>query len=221
MKRFFPEAIWTRVRWEADADARLERRSQAARLPKTDLAERHIRHVTLLPTREHLLDCLPAGAVVAEVGVDRGFFSTEILKRTKPRKLHLVDAWGDERFHEGLKKSVEQNLAAEIHAGVVEINRGMSTAVLATFAPAYFDWVYIDTDHSYETTRAELALARTRVKPDGIIAGHDFTVGNWIDGIRYGVIEAVREFCVEHDWEIRYLTTQSDGHDSFALRAIR
>src|SRR5205814_719786 len=141
--------------------------------------------------------------------------------RTKPRKLHLIDAWADARFHVGLMSAVQQAFEAEIRAGSVEIHRGLSTEVLPTFEAAYFDWVYIDTDHSYETTRAELALARTKVKAVGIIAGHDFTMGNWIDGIRYGVIEAVREFCLEHTWEIRYLTAQADGYDSFALREIR
>ncbi|MEX0773138.1 MAG: class I SAM-dependent methyltransferase, partial [Balneolales bacterium] len=82
----------------------------------------------------------------------------------------------------------------------------------------YFDWIYIDTDHSYETTRDELRLYASKVKQGGIIAGHDYVKGNWITTYRYGVIEAVHEFCVNNDWELIYLTAEPIENQSFAIR---
>ena len=35
-----------------------------------------------------------------------------------------------------------------------------------------------------------------------------------------GVIEAVHEFCVEHDWELRYLTVQRLERPSFAISRL-
>jgi hypothetical protein len=37
---------------------------------------------------------------------------------------------------------------------------------------------------------------------------------------RYGVIEAVHEFCVREGWEILYLTMDGRTASSFALRKI-
>ncbi len=82
------------------------------------------------------------------------------------------------------------------------------------------DWIYIDTDHSYPTTRDELNLAEKKIKPEGYICGHDYTVGFWSSYNRYGVIEAVNQFCVEQDWGFAYLTHEADQHASFALQAL-
>ncbi|MBK9175525.1 MAG: class I SAM-dependent methyltransferase [Flavobacteriales bacterium] len=168
--------------------------------------------------RAAFLDMLPKGGIVAEAGVDRGDFSARILAITKPKKLHLIDIWGSKRYHGGLQQSVRQRFASEIASGLAQIDLGWSTAVLEQFPDGYFDWIYIDTDHGYKVTAAELAIARTKVKPSGIIAGHDYVTGNWDGGVRYGVVEAVHEFCVKHDWELVLLTHETDRHLSFAIR---
>ena len=108
----------------------------------------------------------------------------------------------------------------EIKENKVEINRGLSTQVVDQFANGYFDWIYIDTTHSYETIIEELELYRSKVKENGIIAGHDYIVGNWDGLVRYGVIEAVYEFCVKYNWEILYLTNELNIKPSFAIRKI-
>jgi len=190
-------------------------------IPKLNLQQKHINHLKVLLDRQSLLDALPAGAVVAEIGVNEGEFSEMILKTTKPSKLHLVDAWGDPtRYTDDLKLKVKDKFKAEIAAGKVEINVGFSTDVLAKFPDRYFDWVYVDTDHTYTTTAAELGILRTKMKPGGIIAGHDYTLGNWISGFRYGVIEAVHELCVKDDWELVYLTSETHQCRNFAIRKL-
>lgn len=68
------------------------------------------------------------------------------------------------------------------------------------FEDSFFDWVYIDTDHSYCTTWNELLLCNKKVKPDGLIVGHGFCTGNVVTPVPYGVIEAVNKFCVEYNW---------------------
>lgn len=80
--------------------------------------------------------------------------------------------------------------------------------------------MYIDTDHSYSLTKNELELFSRKVKPGGLVAGHDFVGGNWNRLVRYGVIEAVYEFCVTQNWEIAYLTMEKGISPSFALRKI-
>ena len=196
------------------------RRSQTARIPRVELQEKHIRSLRVVLDRKAFLEALPKGGVVAEAGVDHGDFSEMILAITKPERLHLIDVWASARYHGGLEKIVRDKFAKEIASGQVQLDLGLSTDVLPTYENGQFDWIYIDTDHGYTVTAAELELARTKVKPNGILAGHDFSTCNWDGGVRYGVIEAVHEFCVKYDWELILLTHETDRFLSFAIRKI-
>jgi len=189
-------------------------------VPSIDLAQQHVQNAKLLSNRSDLLERLPNGGNVAEVGVDQGEFSDEILAKCQPAKLHLIDVWNTERY--GLQKETEvkNKFKPQIETGAVEINKGFSTTVLPQFEDHYLDWVYIDSDHTYNTTAEELKIARTKVKHGGFICGHDYAIGNWRTHYRYGVIEAVHEFCVTYNWEIVYLTSEVHQHRSFALREI-
>jgi hypothetical protein len=115
---------------------------------------------------------------------------------------------------------VAEKFAPEIKTGNVEINVGFSTVVLKQMPDYYFDWVYLDTDHSYNTTARELNILNIKVKPGGIICGHDYTMGNWVGNVRYGVIEAVHEFCVKEEWKLVYMTLDIKESPSFAIQRI-
>ncbi len=103
---------------------------------------------------------------------------------------------------------------------MVEINRGWSTTIARNFTDTYFDWVYIDSGHSYDLTRQELEIFSRKLKNGGIIAGHDFIQGSYVVGSRFGVIEAVSEFCIKNNWELIFLTMDYRSFPSFAIRKI-
>jgi hypothetical protein len=190
-------------------------------IPLHELEQKHIRNLKVLLNRQQLLEKMPAHAICAEIGVDKGDFSEEILKITDPAKLHLIDMWGDqERYHDGLKLLVEEKFKNEIDKKKIEIKVGLSTDVLKAFPDHYFDWVYLDTAHTYDVTAAELLVLKDKVKDNGIIAGHDYIIGNWNADFRYGVIEAVHEFCVKQNWELIYVTWEANQYKSFAIRKI-
>lgn len=197
-----------------------DRRAVKDRMPQTELELRHTWKCRVLPHRNALLDLLPKDGLVAEIGVAFGRFSAEILKRTRPRELHLIDAWEGDRYGAGLAE-IEARFRNDISDGRVRIHRGNSVDVLRALPPDSFDWVYIDTNHKFETTAEELRLCESLVRDGGQIAGHDFCTGNVIDAIPYGVVEAVTAFCKERDWCFRYLTVESRGHFSFSLQRIQ
>ena len=116
--------------------------------------------------------------------------------------------------------SYSHGIEAAIASGDVEINRGLSRERLSEFSDEYLDWIYIDTDHSYLTTKDELLIASSKVKRGGYIAGHDFTSGNPVKALPYGVIQACNEFCVKEGWGYEFLTLEPSGHSSFALKKI-
>lgn len=218
-QRLFPEPFRNKLHHSVLIQSILPGRKQEDP-PYVLLTDRHIQNLKVVLNRNALLQVLPANAVVAEIGVAQGNFSKRILRYAKPAKLHLIDVWDSERYHSGLQEVVANKLNGEIDSGRVQINFGYSTDVLPTFDDHYFDWVYIDTDHTYTTTKRELEICACKVKKGGIIAGHDYITGDWKLHNRYGVVEAVNEFCVNHNWELVYTTYETHRHLSFAIREI-
>ena len=197
-----------------------KRRIEHDNIPRISLERKHFTNLKYLLDRYELLTLMPKSAVCAEIGVANGNYSRDILYITEPKKFHLIDAWISNRYNENLMENVMSVFSLQIQEGTVQINRGLSTEVLERFENEYFDWVYLDTDHRYALTKAELLLCNEKVKRGGIISGHDFCMGNWVNGYKYGVIEAVDEFCVTNNWEIIYITSEIEN-PSFALRRLK
>jgi SAM-dependent methyltransferase len=194
--------------------------AEDALIPSVPLQSRHIRNLKVVLDRSEFLDYMPKNGVAAEIGIAHGDFSAMILERTSPRLLHLIDYFDSRDTSAGQYDEIAARFAPQVAAGEVVIHKGLSTDALAKFPDAYFDWVYLDTGHDYASTVLELELCRHKVKPDGIIAGHDYVTGAWSGWYRYGVVEAVHAVCVEHDYEMLYLTHEPHRHLSFALRAL-
>jgi hypothetical protein len=171
----------------------------------------------VLANRLDLLDIIPKTAVVAEIGVSDGDFSAEIIARTQPAILHLIDAWDSDRFAAGLAR-VHSRFHTDISCGSVVVHQGLSVDVLPTLAAKSFDWMYIDTTHAYVETIQELHLCAGLVKDGGRIAGHDFCIGDPYSARPYGVIRAVYEFCLASGWAFEFITLDGNGYFSFCLK---
>ncbi|MFX1303222.1 MAG: class I SAM-dependent methyltransferase [Promethearchaeota archaeon] len=166
------------------------------------------------------MNYLPKNGIIAELGVDKGDFSNKIITITHPKKLYLIDIWDSEVHNRNKMLYVKKRFKEEINAGQVIVIRGASEKELGKFENGYFDWVYIDTSHNYKQTIKELDLCRIKVKDGGIIAGHDYCQGNINEALAYGVVQAVNQFCIEYDWELIYLTHETDRTLSFAIKKI-
>ena len=202
-----------------EANAALVRRKTIQSYPHPILEPKHLEGAILLPTRIYLIREMKKDSVVCEIGVANGDFSEEILKHSQPRKLHLIDSWHSQRYSPDQDR-VRNRFKKELANGIIEINLGLSIERLSDFPDNYFDWIYIDTVHDYRVTSEELAIGMLKVKPGGIICGHDYTPGNIINGIPYGVVNAVQEFCVKYNWKIVYLTCECNCYNSFAVTEI-
>jgi methyltransferase family protein len=171
-------------------------------------------------SRLQLLQLLPKGGEGVEIGVAKGEFSKAILDIVRPFKLHLVDPWehqcrddydkdpsnaGDDE-QESRYRAVLDRFAAEIGESRVIVHRRYSQDVATQFADGQLDWVYIDGLHSYEGVRSDLELYRPKVKPDGIIMGHDYTNHANAQAMKFGVVEAVNEFVEREGFSFIALT---------------
>src|SRR3954447_5134945 len=90
----------------------------------------------------------------------------------------------------------------------------------AALPDCYFDWIYIDTSHTFDLTLQELRLSARKLKATGYLAGHDFSVGNVVLPVVYGVIGACHTFCREAGRRYRWLTVEGDGAFSFCLERM-
>jgi hypothetical protein len=162
---------------------------------------------------------MPKGMAIAELGVAFGEFSQQIVDRCKPERLYLVDSWKSDRYTKGLE-DIRAKFGGPIARGQIVVRQGLSTEVLPTFPDKSLDFIYIDTDHSYETTALELRIALEKVKAGGRIGGHDYCVGNIFLPWPYGVIEAVGEFCNKNEWGVEFISLEIHGHSTFVLRSL-
>ncbi len=166
----------------------------------------------VLPERTALLSRLPNGGVVAEVGTLHGEFAREILRIAEPRELHLIDT----TIQPAVRKMAEDpSLQNRLH-----IHHSASVEALESFPDKYFDWIYIDAQHTYEGVKADIEAARRKVKADGLLVFNDYTMWSYVEMQPYGVVPAVNELCINDNWEIVYLALPSHMYCDVALRRM-
>lgn len=156
-------------------------------------------------SREELVKQLPRRGRVAELGTERGHFARHILAACEPDELHLVD----------LDFSLlDQGVANDAR---VQLHNGMTHEVLAEFPDAYFDWIYVDADHSYAGVSRDAQAAASKVKPGGYLVFNDFAHMDPFLGA-YGVHRAVVDFAVTREWNFALFAYHPWGLYDVALR---
>jgi hypothetical protein len=141
----------------------------------------------------------------AEIGVFMGWMSKFLLHRPDIH-LTMVDPWeadgssyadGTGDFHAELSaeqqsRCMESALdATEFAADRRTVLRKRSVDAAREVADGSLDFVFIDGDHSYEGVRADIAAWRGKVKPGGLLGGHDYASPKFP-----GVADAVDEFAI-------------------------
>ena len=122
--------------------------------------------------------------VGAELGVLHGTFASETLSRWPGATQYvLVDLWapqenyvdlanaGAEVQDERMRSAVANTKAWE---SKVHICRNFTTACAMRFPRAHFDYVYVDARHDRKGVLEDLHAWWPRVRPDGLVCGHDF-----------------------------------------------
>jgi predicted O-methyltransferase YrrM len=97
-------------------------------------------------------------------------------------KLDLVDL---EMTKHGTAKNLQPLFDDGFHVNLIEAE---SVAASGMYPDASLDFVFIDANHTYEAVKRDIDAWLPKMKPGGIISGHDYTV--WGD---FGVIQAVTE----------------------------
>ena len=118
----------------------------------------------------------------AEIGVASGVNAESILKILNMRQLTLIDPWEraiDNKtnntqkylFH---KNRYETTLAKFSNNSKVKIIKEFSIEAAKMFDDYYFDFIYIDGDHSYEAVINDLHAYYPKLKKFGVLCGDDY-----------------------------------------------
>jgi hypothetical protein len=115
----------------------------------------------------------------AEVGVEQGRYSDVLLRANPGLKLYCVDAWAR---YKGYRDHVNQEKLDGFLRATEErlrpfdavICRGYSMDVVKRFKRESLDFVYIDGNHTLPYVVQDIWQWSGRVRPGGIVAGHDY-----------------------------------------------
>lgn len=141
----------------------------------------------------------------AEVGVFRGQFAQALLNLHGGMYLLMVDSWvGHEQPRHGRTQEAlidEAKHRTEFAEDRREIIRMDSLTAAATIEDASLDFVFVDADHSYEGALADIQAWAPKVKPGGMLSGHDYD-DRWTTERGYGVVQAVDEEVGRNGWTL-------------------
>lgn len=98
----------------------------------------------------------------------------------------------------------------------VKIVRNFSYEASLSFPDNYFDFIYIDAAHDYESMVEDLNAWWPKLKPGGILAGHDYISYDVIwRGKKCEVFRAVNEFVVEHGVSVDHVEENLEDPDPY------
>jgi hypothetical protein len=129
-----------------------------------------------------------------EVGVARGGFTATILGKWHGKRLHGVDPWS-EMSEDGKYVDIANVPQAQHEQNYQEtqrrlhpfgdrcaIHRTTSRQAAAGFRDRSLDFVYLDARHYREALLEDLELWAPKIRPGGILAGHDYLDGTLPSG---------------------------------------
>lgn len=80
----------------------------------------------------------------------------------------------------------------------VNIVRKFSQDAALDFVDEYFDFIYIDADHTYEGLKGDIISWWPKLKKGGLIGLHDYE--NYMcNGVKFGVVKCVNEFILKQN----------------------
>jgi hypothetical protein len=138
----------------------------------------------------------------AEVGTQRGLFAEHLLKNCSSLEmLHCIDIWkqqpkeiyndvanGPDDIHELHYEQTLERLNP--FANRYNVLRMWSVDAAELIEEELLDFVYIDANHSYKCTTEDLEAWYPKVRPGGMMCGHDYLDS----GTNFGVYSAVQDF---------------------------
>ncbi|MEW6303163.1 MAG: class I SAM-dependent methyltransferase [Verrucomicrobiota bacterium] len=153
-----------------------------------------------------------------EVGVFEGSFSNYLLTHWRGQKLISVDPWrmfGPEYEDMCNREQTEMDRLFErtktllsAHGPRSEVWRMTGVEAAAKIKDGSLDFVYIDAQHHEEAVAEDVRQWFPKLRPGGLLAGHDYLDGEFSYG-RFGVKTAVDRFIKEQGLSLHVTTGEA------------
>ena len=91
---------------------------------------------------------------------------------------------------------------------------------MTAFNENYFDWIYIDAAHDYQSVKKDLFQAKRTIKENGLIIMNDYIMFDHFTKEKYGVVQATNEFMIENNYEMLYFALHQDMFCDVVLKKI-
>jgi predicted O-methyltransferase YrrM len=128
----------------------------------------------------------------AELGVREGNFTYYLLKYNPDLNMIAIDLWDE---HEDVKGSFNHsnNYKEAMEKFInypdrVRVLRLLTTEAYKQFPDKYFDFIFIDASHDYNSCKLDIQNWYHKIKDNGFITGHDYHP-------KFGVKKVVDEVC--------------------------
>lgn len=173
-----------------------------------------------------LLNSRGLNDAAAEIGTHRAEFASPFLQTWGGRLLYCVDPWQNRLpyYHDIVAhRNRDEDYTAAVQAlqqfgERVKILRMLSEDAARQLGDINLDFVYIDANHDRDFVLQDIALWWPKVKPGGLLAGHDWENWEWGEDIQFAVRKFFEplglEICVTKEpvssWFIFKPTTVND-----------
>tara|TARA_B100001287_G_scaffold256973_1_gene242235 strand:- start:178 stop:774 length:597 start_codon:yes stop_codon:yes gene_type:complete len=143
--------------------------------------------------------------VILEIGIHKGDFSEELLRKFNPKKLLLVDPWiayndliyqkswygntlhSNQNIQDQYFLDVNKRFEKDILENKIELHRKTSDEFFLG-NKSIFDLIYIDGNHLFEFVKKDIENSLKFINNDGLIVLDDYGLkGWWLDGITKAV----------------------------------
>lgn len=148
-----------------------------------------------------------------EIGVDRGMLSDYLLNNLPNLHLNMVDTWevfaSDSDYTRSgdlVTARTQAQRDADLGSAIRMTNHAADRRIILQciseeaskrIEDGTLDFVFIDADHSYAGVSSDIKLWAPKLRPDGLLCGHDY--GMEVYYPQWGVKQAVNEFAAANN----------------------
>jgi hypothetical protein len=162
---------------------------------------------------------------ICEIGVKEGANFQNLLAECVQEAV-AIDCWqetgvrsqNDDKCSELALNNQYQNMLNMANRDKrIKVIKNFSLEACKQFSDEYFDFIYIDADHTEAAVYADLNAWWKKVRPGGILAGHDYCPMTLVYGeekVEFGVIQAVDRFVMENKLSL-HVDNELPWHDWF------
>lgn len=156
-----------------------------------------------------MVEKFPSGSKFVEIGSWKGkssaYMAVEIANSNKKIDFYCVDTWEGSVEHAGMEELprlydifIDNMRPVESYYFPLKLK---SIEAVSKFEDKSLDFVFIDASHEYEDVKNDIIAWLSKVKPGGVLAGHDYYIDgyDWFPGVKQAVNELLINFEVEEN----------------------